>query len=114
MNSADFPTTIRTISKVLNDISYQMKQQLRENRSVRTGNLLKSITPQVTPVQDGVKAGITMLEYGKFVNYGTRFQRPKPFIENSIKAVMEAIGMEDIEEAYAIDLENMITPLFKQ
>jgi hypothetical protein len=114
MDQNKFPLTVQTIDKVLQSISYQMKQQIRENGSVRSGTLLNSVTPISSPIPQGVKAGIEMIYYGKFVNDGTVKMRPKPFIENSIKAVMETIGMEDIEEAYGTDLENNITPLFKQ
>lgn len=58
---------------------------------VRTGYLKSSLSPggpeNVAEVQDG---GLTMIvgtavEYGPYVNYGTRFQTAQPFLEPAVE-----------------------------
>jgi HK97 gp10 family phage protein len=111
MNKQQFPNT----SKVLDTFSEQLAElsqnKLQSNGSVRTGTLLKSIKP-ITSIAE-MKIGVEMVTYGKFVELGTKYFSAKPFIAPSITQLKDDMK-DDIEKAYAEDLETIITPMFKQ
>lgn len=103
----DTPNTQKVISQMSEVLAQLSKDKLKANDSVRTGRLLNSIVPLAKQMQ----AGVTMETYGKFLEQGTTKMKAKPFISPNILTLQDQFAKE-IEQAYALDLQNEITPMF--
>jgi len=82
--------------QVLIRIANRLESELIIHCPVDTGRLRSSL--RVT--FKGNIIIITMVEYGRFVEFGTFKQRPNPFIRNAINNKMQSIITEEIQRYY--------------
>jgi hypothetical protein len=107
----DFENLKQVMLEISEELSTASKQKLQSNGSVRTGKLLKSIKPQAKVTE--LKAGIEMVEYGKFVENGTKYQQSKPFIEPSLDMLNERFK-DQIQQALALDIQMQLAPIINK
>ena len=82
---------------VLLKIANRLESELVVTVPVDTGRLRSSL--RVT--FKGNTIIITMVEYGRFVEFGTFKQRPNPFIRNAINNKLATIIQEEIQRYYS-------------
>lgn len=106
----EFKLLDQEVVKLQEDISKKMEQIAPK----RTGNLERSIKPQaVIDTPQGVQAPITYISYGKYPDFGTKYQRAQRFTERAQEeelarqqnAIAEAAGKDVLN---ALDLPNEI------
>ena len=97
---------IQELGQVIQQYTKDLQTNIRKYTPVRTGDLrdsLKVLPPLERP--DYIRGEITMLYYGEYVNYGTRYITPRRFIEK---------GFEETNFEVEIDkgLQDTITKMF--
>lgn len=98
----------KKISELTTD-SIEDKIKNGSTRAYLTGDLYRSVTSTVKPIEGGTEISTSMLEYYKYTNDGTKYiQPPRRFIEAGLKEedkrVDELLGDAAVEDiAIAID-----------
>jgi len=83
-------------------------QEMRKLAPVRTGNLKRSIKPQaIIDTPQGLQAPIKYIGYGRFPDFGTKYQAAQKFTERSQEKVLDAQSAA-IGEAAGKDVLNML------
>lgn len=94
MTSEDAQIIAEALTRALPEIGKQIVNVLGLTVPVDTGALKASIVFSVG--SNGIE--ITMLNYGKFVEFGTRNSRPNPFIRSSLHRFLPRIIVNAIKE----------------
>lgn len=85
-----------------------ISQEMRKLAPVRTGNLKRSIKPQaIIDTPQGLQAPIKYISYGKYPDFGTKYQRAQKFTERAQEKVVNA-QMAAVAEAAGKDVLNML------
>ena len=83
-------------------------QEMRKLAPVRTGRLKRSIKPQaIIDTPQGLQAPIKYVQYGRYPDFGTKYQAAQKFTERSQEKVVNAQGAA-IGEAAGKDVLNML------
>jgi HK97 gp10 family phage protein len=84
------------VARYLDKIGTKVESQAKKNASGRpgpnvdTGRLRSSITHVLGSDEDGVYVDIgTNVEYGKYLEHGTVYMPPYPFLEPALSAIHE-------------------------
>ena len=83
-------------------------QKMRQIAPVRTGDLKRSIKPQpIIDTPQGLQAPIKYISYGKYPDFGTKYQSAQMFTEKSQEEEL-AKQQSAIGEAAGKDVLNML------
>lgn len=83
-------------------------QEMRKLAPVRTGVLKRSIKPQpIIDTPQGLQAPIKYVQYGRYPDFGTKYQAAQKFTERSQDKVVDA-SSNAIGEAAGKDVLNML------
>ncbi len=83
-------------------------QEMRKLAPVRTGRLKRSIKPQpIIDTPQGLQAPIKYVQYGRYPDFGTKYQAAQKFTERSQEKVVNA-SSNAIGEAAGKDVLNML------
>tara|TARA_R110000868_G_scaffold218796_3_gene469625 strand:- start:904 stop:1242 length:339 start_codon:yes stop_codon:yes gene_type:complete len=103
------PTLDKNINLAAELYTKGIKDQIKSQDIWRTGNLYRSISSTIVPLQTGQEIAVSMLYYGEYVNDGTyAIQPPRRFVELGIERAEEQAN-KIIEDSLAKDLDNEIT-----
>ena len=98
----------RAIELIRLGLETQARQQLADQKAIRTGALRDSIDVFVENGDDFI---IEFLDYGVFVDQGTRYVDPRPFYSNLIVDENEGILTEEVsdilEDAFDEDVAEL-------
>ena len=83
-------------------------QEMRKLAPVRTGRLKRSIKPQpIIDTPQGLQAPIKYVQYGRYPDFGTKYQAAQRFTERAQEKVVDA-SMGEVAEAAGKDVLNML------
>ena len=102
-------TILPSISDELTDA---IKAEIKSVGAYKTGKLYNSIASTVKPITTGEEISIKMIEYGRYVNDGTRYIKEREFIEKGIEKTKQDI-FERIATAAAEDIADHIDVTYK-
>jgi hypothetical protein len=88
-----------------------IKKDIRYKKLIETGKLLGSITYQVVSNSNGFEIDFFMIEYGKFVDEGTRYIKARGFFKDNIdkqykkweQNILDALAKDSMA-----DIENIL------
>jgi len=89
--------TKKIIETFAKDTKRRIERKIVSVGAVRTGNLLDSIDYDIKESGDEFDIEFSMIDYGKFVDEGTRYIRPRNFFKDVI---------EDETKKFERDLEK--------
>ena len=84
---------IEQINDEIERASYELekteKETITRNGSVRSGQMRLRVATTITTDRSGNKCGVigTSVHYAKYVEYGTRKMKAKPFVRPSVQKV---------------------------
>ena len=83
-------------------------QEMRKLAPVRTGRLKRSIKPQaIIDTPQGLQAPIKYVQYGRYPDFGTKYQAAQRFTERAQEKVVDA-SMGGVAEAAGKDVLNIL------
>lgn len=75
--------------------------------AIRTGNLKKSIAYNIVKKGDSYEIEFSMIDYGIYVDEGTKYIKPREFFVKVIEEYIEKVFDEVMDEALEQELEKI-------
>lgn len=89
-----------------------IKKDIRYKNAIRTGKLLGSITYQLYERSGNIEVDFFMVDYGKFVDEGTRYIKAREFFKENINKQFKKWEKE-ISDAVSKDIDDELKNIFK-
>jgi hypothetical protein len=89
-----------------------IKKDIRYKNAIITGKLLGSITYQLYERNGDIQVDFFMIEYGKFVDEGTKYIKARSFFKDNINKQYKK-WEKDISDAFLKDVDEELKNTFK-
>lgn len=106
------PNVDKILPLMGDEITEAIKSAIKRKGAYKTGTLYNSIASTVKPITTGEEINVKMVEYGRYVNDGTKYIKARKFIELGLEQTKEEV-FEQIAIAAAQDIADHIDVTYK-